>query len=101
MRNSYKIIWTDEALNNLKAIIAYLEQNWTLKEIIKFAKLLDKQLVRIQNNPFLFPATSIKNSTRRSVLTKQITIYYRIINYEIHIVTLFDNRQNPKKLKQL
>lgn len=64
MRNSYKILWTDEALNNLKAIIDYLEQNWSLKEIKKFTRLLDKQLVRIKNNPFLFAETNIKNNTR-------------------------------------
>lgn len=100
MRNTYKIIWTDEALNNLKAIINYLELNWSLKEIKKFARLLDKQLVRIKNNPFFFAEANLTSPTRRSVLTKQITIYDRII-YEIQIITLFENRQNPNKLKKL
>ena len=33
MKNTYKLIWSDEALNNLKAIIDYLENRWTEREI--------------------------------------------------------------------
>jgi plasmid stabilization system protein ParE len=96
MKNTYKIIWSDEALTNLKNIIEYLERKWTEKEISNFAQLLDKQLQRIENNPFLFPETDTSNGIRKSVLSKQTSIYYRIVKFEIRIITLFDNRQNPK-----
>jgi len=52
MKNTYKLIWSDEALNNLKGIIDYLENRWTEREIKKFAQLLDKQLKLINDNPF-------------------------------------------------
>jgi plasmid stabilization system protein ParE len=51
MGNTYKIIWSDEALNNLKSIIAYLESRWSKKEISKFADLLDKNVNLIKDNP--------------------------------------------------
>lgn len=35
MKNIYKIVWSEEALNNLKTIIDYLENRWTQKEITK------------------------------------------------------------------
>lgn len=89
---------SDEALNNLKYIIDYLKNRWTKREIIKFALLLDKQLKLIEDNPFLFAESDKSNGLRKSVLSKQTTIYYRIIGYEIRIITLFDNRQNPKTL---
>jgi len=98
MTNSYKLIWSEEALTNLKGIIDYLESRWTIKEIKKFAQLLDKQLKLIEDNPYLFAKSDKSEEMRKSVLSRQTTIYYRIINYEIHIITLFDNRQNPKKL---
>ena len=44
MKNTYKIIWTDEALENLKSIIEYLANRWTKKEIAKFSRLLDHQI---------------------------------------------------------
>ena len=98
MKNTYKLIWSDEALNNLKGIINYLEINWTNREIKKFAQLLEKQLLRIKENPFLFAESDKSNGLRRSVLSKQTTIYYRINDNDIRIISLFDNRQNPNKL---
>jgi len=98
MKNTYKFIWSEEALNNLKSIIDYLESRWTKREIKKFAQLLDKQLKLIKDNPFLFAESGKSNGLRKSVLSRQTTIYYRIINFEIRIITLFDNRQNPNKL---
>ena len=44
MKNTFKIVWSDEALKNLKGIIEYLENRWTTREIKKFSQLLDKQL---------------------------------------------------------
>jgi len=99
MENTYKLIWSDEALNNLKRIITYLENRWTQREIRRFAILLDKQLFLISNNPFIFAESYHSNGLRRAVLSKQTTIYYKIVRQEIWIVSLFDNRQNPNSLK--
>lgn len=98
MKNIYKLIWSDEAVNNLRDIIDYLENRWTKREIKKFAQLLDKQLKLIKENPLLFAESDKSNGLRKSVISKQTTIFYRIIGFEIRIVTLFDNRQNPNKL---
>ena len=38
MGSTYKLIWSDEALENLKGIIEYLEKRWTTREIKKFAR---------------------------------------------------------------
>ena len=98
MKSTYKIIWTDEAFRNLENIITYLEKFWTEKEIRKFARLLDKQLILIKKNPSLYPYSKKSDDIRKSVLTK-ITLYYRIIEREIYLISLFDSRQNPDKLK--
>ena len=98
MKNTYKIIWTDESLKGLKSILDYLEEKWTKREIKKFAKLLDKQIGLIQKNPKLFPLSSRSNELRRSVLSKQTTIYYKVDKNNIYIVSLFDNRRNPISL---
>jgi hypothetical protein len=47
----------------------------------------------------LFAESKVLNGLRKSVLTPQTSIYYRLNNNEIQIVTLFDNRQNPEKLE--
>ena len=101
MQNIYRIIWSDEALSNLKGIITYLENNWTEKEIRKFALLLEHQLDFIKKNPLMFSFFKRGKKIRKAVLTKQVSIFYRIENEDIQIVTLFDNRQSPNKLKKL
>lgn len=101
MRNTYKIIWTSRALSDLKNTIAYLEENWTSREIQKFALLLDLQLNRLKIYPNLFPKSHRYKKIRKSVLSRQVSMYYRVVNQEIQIISLFDNRQNPKKLYQI
>lgn len=98
MKNISKVIWSEEAVENLKKIIQYLEENWTEKEIKKFVKKLEKQISIITTQPDSFPKAN-NLDVRRSVLSKQTTIYYNVHQEAIRIVTIFDNRQNPKKLK--
>ena len=100
MGNTYKIIWSDEALKNLKSIIAYLESRWSKKEISKFAGLLDKNVNLIKDNPLLFPKSNLRREYRKAVISKQVSLYYMIDNQTVTIITLWDNRQNPRKLKR-
>lgn len=55
MENGYKILWTSNALNELEDIIAYLEKNWTEREIKNFVSKLESILQLISSNPKLFP----------------------------------------------
>jgi plasmid stabilization system protein ParE len=99
MKSGYKLLWSDKALVDLQYIINYLTEHWTQKEIKNFAKRLDKRLDLITSNPKLFPRSTKRKSIRRSVLTKQTVIYYEVKGRVINIVTLFDSRQNPRRLK--
>jgi plasmid stabilization system protein ParE len=98
MKNISKVLWTEEAIENLSKVIKYLEENWTEKEIKKFLTKLNKHISLIQTQPDSFPKANNYN-VRRSVVTKQTTLYYSISQDTLHIVSIFDNRQNPKKLK--
>ena len=99
MQNIYDIEWSDEALYNLSAIVHYLETNWTEREIENFFHRIDNVLNLIAKNPLLFSLTNKRKNVRRCVLSKQTSIYYKFENDKIFLITLFDNRQAPKKLK--
>ncbi|MCK9451056.1 MAG: type II toxin-antitoxin system RelE/ParE family toxin [Bacteroidales bacterium] len=100
MKSISKVLWSKRAETDLKSIINFLERNWTDKEVTNFVRKLDKQISIIQNQPNAFPATNRKN-VRRSVLSRQITIYYDIMEDAVRIVALFDTRQSPDKLKSV
>ncbi len=97
MKSTYKLIWSEEAKNNLSEIIDYLEERWTEKEISQFLKKLNHQLDLIRHNPKLFPKVNRKG-VRKSVLSKQVSIFYKSNRKEINILFIFDTRQNPGKL---
>ena len=99
MISGYKIVWTNKAIADLDNIIEYLTNHWTEKEISGFFKKLDKRINIIGQRPLLYPVTKMRKNVRRSVLTTQISIYYRISKRSVEILTLFDNRQNPSNLK--
>jgi plasmid stabilization system protein ParE len=103
MNNGYNIEWTSEAEENLNAIFDYLERMWSEREISNFAQTLEQHLLIITKHPAAFPYYDRRKNVRRCVLSPQTSIYYREISSEnkIVIITLFDNRRNPKRLNIL
>lgn len=101
MKNTYKIVWSDEALNNLKAIIQYLENTWTDREVKKFARLLEKRIVLLETNPFSFPFINHPKQIRKVLITKHTSIFYQVVDGNVRLVSLFDNRSNPERIRNL
>ena len=99
MKSGYRIDWTVEALNNLDDIIDYLTNRWSNREISIFYKLLDKRLELLSKSPHIFPDSELKTNVKRSVLSKQTTVYFEVKTNSLVILSLFDNRKNPGSLK--
>ena len=99
MTNGYKILWTDFALSELEKTIEYLEKNWTERELRNLAIEIEQTLTLLSHNPNLFQSSDIKKEIRRVVVAKHNTLYYRVKNNTIEIISFFSNRQSPKKMK--
>ncbi|UPQ78217.1 type II toxin-antitoxin system RelE/ParE family toxin [Flavobacterium azooxidireducens] len=99
MKSGYRILWTDNALLELKKTVDYLEQNWTERELKKLATQLEKTLQLISQNPYLFQASDVKKNVRRAVVLSVNSIYYRILKNDVEIISFFSNRQSPDKRK--
>jgi len=95
----YKLFWSKESISNLESILSYLESEWTDKEIASFKRKLSKQLELIEKNPRLFPISDVQSRLRKAVLSKQTTIFYELMEYEIHIAYLFSNRMDIARIK--
>jgi len=72
----YKLFWSKESISNLDSILAYLESEWTNREIANFKRKLSKQLELIEKNPRLFTVSDVQPRLRKAVLSKQTTIFY-------------------------
>ncbi len=95
---SNKVFWSGKAKDDYRNILLYLQQNWTLNEVQKFTGKVERNISNLLSNSEI-GTISKKKLIRRLVVSKQISLYYKIKQGDIYIVTLFDNRQNPGKLK--
>lgn len=98
MKSGYEIVWSDQALKELEETIEYLEQNFTNKELRRLSVEIERNLNIISENPLIFSRTE-KLDIRKVVIAKFNTLYYKIENEKIEIISLFSNRQNPLKRK--
>ncbi|MFZ4799394.1 MAG: type II toxin-antitoxin system RelE/ParE family toxin [Bacteroidia bacterium] len=93
------IIWSPLAESDLEGIIEYLLENWSNEIILDYVNIVDSLIAQIENQPKMYPIINKKLKVRKCVLTKQNSLYYRENKERIEILRIYDNRQNPKKLK--
>ena len=84
----------------LEKLLTYLESEWSVKVQRDFRQKLDDKLKHLTQFPESHPQSDILKDLHRFVVTKQTTVYYKYDKNNVIIVTLFDTRQNPKRLKK-
>ena len=99
MKSGLKIRWTEEASKNLESIIVYLEANWTAKELKRFFQKLEKQLLILSIFPEAYPNSLKRKNIRRCVFTKNLIIYYSVGDEVLVLLSFFDTRQQPTKVR--
>ena len=98
MEKGFIILWTDLALEELSETVGYLEREFSQKEIDILGDEIERITSIISQNPNIFP-NSDRLKTRKAVILKFNTLYYRIMNDKIEILSFFLNRQSPDKMK--
>ncbi|MDH5476363.1 MAG: type II toxin-antitoxin system RelE/ParE family toxin [Cyclobacteriaceae bacterium] len=96
---SKKVVFSPTATRKLLVLLEYLENKWSEKVKKEFIEKLDKSILRITDFPKSCSESIEIKGLFKCVVTKQTSLFYRIKSKEIEVVTLFDTRQNPKKLK--
>ena len=93
------VFFSKRARTNLEKLLTYLEDEWSLKVKNEFKEKLDRCVIQISKQPESCPVSEEFPGLYKCVVTKQTTLYYRIKEKEIQVITFYDNRQDPKKLK--
>jgi plasmid stabilization system protein ParE len=96
-----KIIWSERALAEYEDLVDYLWEEWGEQITMRVLNSLDAAITKIKNHPEHYPVVIKIKLIRRHVFSPQTSIFYRVKNEDIEIVSLFDNRQNPDKLNKL
>ena len=87
-------------MKKLDSLLVYLENEWSTKVKHNFILKLDKSLKQIQKLPDSFPESEKIRGLSDCVVTKQTMVFYRYSDTSIDVITIFDNRQNPKSQKK-
>lgn len=94
-----RIVFSGRSKFQLEQLLEYLEIRFSLstrdKFIMNFYKIID--IIRL--NPDTFPLSN-RNKLRRCVISKQTTLYYKYNAQEVRLLSIFDTRQNPNKIKK-
>jgi plasmid stabilization system protein ParE len=91
------VYWSDTAKAQLKHIFDYwAARNKSTTYSIKIRNQVFELTSAISKNPFAFRKAS--NYPIHIAPMGHFSLYYQITNQAIHIVSFWDNRQDPKKL---
>ena len=95
------IKWSDEAIKTFDDNIEYLQKEWSENEIKNFIKQTNSKIESIQSNPKLYRRSEKNPNIRRTVINKNITLFYQYLSTkkQVILLTFWNNSQNPKKLK--
>lgn len=99
-----KIFWTETAINQLKDIFDYYNENASIKIARKVTKKIIERTIQLEKNPNsrqTEPLLKKRKSNYRYLVEGNYKIIYWIEKNFIKIATVFDCRQNPEKMEKI
>lgn len=93
-----KVYLSPLAEYKLIRLTEYIEEEWGVTSKNKFLDKLKQKFNQISIQPESSPLTEAFDSVYWSVVTRQCSLYYRIEDNEIEIITITDNRQDPDEI---
>ena len=92
------VIYTNRADADANTIKNYLIYKFSQKEVDNFYGLLISFEQVVLTFPELYPLAANGKDIRRAVLSKQLSVFYRIRGGGIiSVIAILDNRMNPAK----
>ena len=92
------VIWAPQAKKDFWNNIDYLEAEWSEKVALGFIEKVNTTIEFLKNDNVLFIKTNFK-SVYKIVITKQISLYYRIENTNLELLRFWNTFQDTKKFK--
>lgn len=92
-----KIVWTPQAENGLIKVLEFLEDAWTVKEILNLERNLQDLLNRISKYPEICPPTGEFKNLHKGLVDRNNYIIYRIQSEKelIEIINFRGTKQKP------
>ncbi len=98
---AYRIVYSSIAEKTLLQNIAYLEKEWTIKEVRNFLHKTQDVLDVLKTDPYIFSKWEHDTSVYKVLVVKQITLFYAVEAQTVSILLFWNNYQDPSKLAYL
>lgn len=92
------IIWSPQAKKDYWQNIDYLEAEWKFQDVVNFIDKVDYTITLLDKNNVDFIPTNYKN-VNKVVITKQITLYYKINFDTIELLRFWNTYQDFENFK--
>ncbi|SHH84419.1 type II toxin-antitoxin system RelE/ParE family toxin [Flavobacterium defluvii] len=92
------VIWAPQAKQDFWNNIDYLEAEWSERVAQNFIDKVNTTIELLKNDNVLFIKTNYK-SVYKIVITKHISLYYRIENTNLELLRFWNTFQDTKKFK--
>jgi len=89
-----KIVLSEPAAEQLRALLDYLEFEWSTRVRDSFLVKLERSFAALLAFPKAFPNSEKFIGLRKCVITPQCSAYYQIQDEDIEIIAFFDNRMD-------
>ncbi|HEX8529631.1 MAG TPA: type II toxin-antitoxin system RelE/ParE family toxin [Cytophagales bacterium] len=89
-----EIIWLASARNRYRAIVEYLQTEWSEKAAEEFIEKVNDKLEVLRLFPQIGSESEQKKGLRKLILSPHNTLVYRIKGDVIILLTIYDNRQS-------
>jgi plasmid stabilization system protein ParE len=94
-----KVYWTPLAIKSLEESQAFILEHWDEEILDKYLDLIDARIEDLKINPEIAPIIG-ETSYRKMFIHKNISFFYTLEPEFIKLLLIWDNRQDPKKLKE-
>jgi plasmid stabilization system protein ParE len=99
-----RVLWTDSALSQLEDIYDYFKIKASPRIAKKLVKTLVEETIILESNPLIGvkePLLSERPYEYKFLVKNNYKIIYRFNENLIRIISVFDCRQNPKKIEKI
>ena len=93
----YNVKYSSRSLKDALIIKEYLLYKFTQKEVNQFYQMLGVFESLVSKFPKLYAESSKSKNVRRAVLSKQLSVFYKITVDAIVILAILDNRMDTTK----
>lgn len=89
------LVWSPTAREEYAEILQFLDVEYGTNAALKMLDKVESVVEHITAFPRAYPLSPLRPDIRKTVVTPQTSLLYRVTDTQIQLLHFWDNRQNP------